>query len=123
MKKTILLSILFLFGFVTLFMSSSVLFDWFGIREKEGNFVPLVVWANFICAILYLISAFGILKNQVWAKIPLLISVIILVLAYVGLFFHINRGGLYETKTVAAMAFRIGITIVFILTTIKYFKK
>lgn len=104
-------------------MSSSVLFDWFGIREKEGNFVPLVVWANFICAILYLISAFGILKNKVWAKIPLLISVIILALAYVGLFFHINRGGLYETKTVGAMAFRIGITIVFILTTIKYFKK
>ena len=61
MKRIILLIFLLLFGAVTLFMSSSVLFDWFGIREKEGNFVTLIVWANLICGVLYLIAAFGIL--------------------------------------------------------------
>ena len=36
MKKTLVLGSLLLIGVVTLFMSSSVIFDWFGIREKEG---------------------------------------------------------------------------------------
>ena len=123
MKKTILLILLVLFGAVTLFMSSSVLFDWFGIRAKEGNYVPLVVWANLICGILYLVAAYGILKNQTWAKVPLVISLIILVLAYMGLFIHINNGGLYETKTIGAMAFRILVTGIFLFTTIKILKK
>ncbi|QOW08988.1 hypothetical protein Q73A0000_00800 [Kaistella flava (ex Peng et al. 2021)] len=123
MKKTILLIFLLLFGIVTLFMSSSVLFNWFGIRAKEGNFVPFIVWANLLCGILYLITAYGILKNQVWSKVPLIVSLIILVLAYIGLFIYINDGGIYETKTVGAMAFRIGVTALFLFITLKIFKK
>ena len=123
MKKTILLIFLILFGGVTIFMSSSVLFDWFGIRAKEGNYVPGIVWANFVCGILYLIAAYGILKNQTWAKFPLIISMIILVFAYIGLFIHINNDGLYETKTIGAMAFRIGVTAIFLFITTKILKK
>lgn len=123
MKKTILLIVLILFGAVTLFMSSSVLFDWFGIRAKEGNYVLLIVWANWICGILYLITAYAILKNQSWAKLPLIISLVILVIAYIGLFIHINNGELYETKTIGAMAFRIIVTALFLFTTIKILKK
>ena len=104
-------------------MSSSVLFDWFGIRAKEGNYVPGIVWANFVCGILYLIAAYGILKNQTWAKFPLIISMIILVFAYIGLFIHINNDGLYETKTMGAMAFRIGVTAIFLFITTKILKK
>ena len=119
MKKTILLTFLILFGVVTIFMSSSVLFDWFGIRAKEGNYVPGIVWANFVCGILYLIAAYGIFMNQTWSRFPLTISVIILIIAYIGLFIHINNGGLYETKTVGAMAFRIGVTAIFLFITSK----
>lgn len=123
MKKTILLIFLILFGGVTLVMSSSVLFDWLGIRAKEGNYVPGIVWANFVCGIFYLSAAYGILRNQTWAKLPLIISLVILFLAYIGLFIHINNGGLYETKTVGAMAFRIGVTALSLLITTKIFKK
>lgn len=123
MKKTILLLVLILFGIVTVFVSSSVLFDWFGVREKEGNYVLGIVWANFVCGILYLIAAYGIFKNQIWSRFPLTISVIILIIAYIGLFIHINNGGLYETKTVGAMAFRIGVTALFLFITTKIFKK
>lgn len=104
-------------------MSSSVIFDWFGIRAKEGSFVPLVVWANFVCGILYLITAFGILQNQFGAKFPLLIALIILILAYIGLFIHINNGGLYEAKTIGAMAFRIFATGTFLILALKISKK
>ena len=122
MKKTILLLFLILFGLVTLFMSSSVLFDWFGIRAKEGNYVSLVVWANFLCGILYLIAAFGIIRNKSWVRIPFVAALIVLVLAYMNLFTHITTGGLYETKTIFAMAFRFGITALFLFTTIKILK-
>lgn len=122
MKKIILLISLILFGVVTLFMSSSVLFDWFGIRAKEGHYIPFIVWANWLCGILYLVAAFGILRNKPWVRMPLVGSLIVLVLAYMNLFTHITTGGLYETKTIVAMAFRIGISAVFLFTTIKILK-
>ena len=123
MKRTLLLISLFLFGLVTLFMSSAVLFDWLGIREKEGNFVPAVVWANWLCGFLYLIAAYAVFKNSLRAKIPLITAVFILIAAYLYLFIHISNDGLYETKTMGAMAFRVGITALFLFTTIKIFKK
>ncbi len=51
--------IIALFGVVTLFMSTSVIFGLFKIREKEGNYVLFVVVANFICAFLYVAAAYG----------------------------------------------------------------
>ena len=123
MKKTILIIALLIFGAVTLFMSSSVLFDWFGIREKEGNFVPLIVWANWLCGFLYLMTAFALWKNKLWAVKPLIISLIILAVAFIGLFIHITGGGLYETKTLGAMVFRLGITGIFTYLTFKIYKK
>lgn len=105
--------ILFIFGLATLFLSSSVIFDLFGIRAKEGNYVLFVVWANFISSILYLFAAYGFIKNNKWATKLLSISAIVLITAFIGLFIHINSGSIYETKTIGAMTFRITVTIVF----------
>lgn len=107
------------FGLLTLFLSSSVIFDWFGIRAKEGNYVLFIVWANFISSLLYLISAYGFLKIKSWTFKTLLVATVILIVALIGLFIHIYSGGIYETKTVFAMLFRIGVTIAF--TVIAYF--
>ena len=101
---------LLLFALLTLFLSSSVNFNLFGIRGKEGNYVPLVVWANFISSILYLAAAYGLFKMKKWSVWLLAISVVILVAAFIGLKLHISEGGLYEVKTVNAMIFRIGLT-------------
>ena len=103
------------FAILTLFLSSSVIFDLFGIRAKEGNYVLLVVWANFISSILYLCSAYGLFKLKQWSYKILGVSVFILIIALIGLFVHINIGGLYETKTIGAMFFRISLTLVFTL--------
>lgn len=108
-----LAALLTAFGLLTLFLSSSVIFDLFGIRAKEGNYVLLVVWANFLSSILYLVAAYGFVKSRQWTIKPLGISAIILVLAFAGLLIHINSGGIYETKTVGAMLFRIVVTAVF----------
>ena len=116
MKKALpylLASILAAFGLLTLFLSSSVIFDLFGVRAKEGNYVLFVVWANFISSLLYLFAAYGFIESKKWTAPLLGISVIVLLLAFVGLFIHINAGGIYETKTIGAMAFRTTVSLVF----------
>jgi hypothetical protein len=98
------------FGLLTLFLSTSVIFDLFGIRAKEGNYVLFVVWANFISSFLYLLSAYGFIKIKSWTKVLLTIASIILIIAFVSLKIHISNGGIYETKTVSAMIFRFSLT-------------
>lgn len=103
------------FGLLSLFMSASVIFDLFGIREKEGNYVPFVVWANFICSFLYLFAAKGFLKSRLWTKVVLVVASIILIITFLALKSHISDGGIYEEKTISAMIFRIIITLIFSL--------
>lgn len=116
MKKALpylLASILAAFGLLTLFLSTSVIFDLFGVRAKEGNYVLFVVWANFVSSLIYLFAVYGFIESKKWTAPLLGISGIVLLLAFVGLFIHINAGGIYETKTVGAMAFRTTVTLVF----------
>ena len=122
MKKLIpylLATILSAFGLLTLFLSTSVIFDLFGIRAKEGNYVLFIVWSNFISSILYLFAAYGLVKNKKWTTKLLAISPIILIVAFIVLQFYISSGGIYEKKTVGAMIFRISVTLVFAI--IAYF--
>lgn len=116
MKKSfacLLATLLAGFGFITLFLSTSVIFDLFGIRAKEGNYVLFVVWSNFISSIFYLIAAFGFITTKKWTAKLLGSSAIILIAAFIGLLYHINSGGMYEIKTVKAMIFRIVLTLAF----------
>ncbi|RTL51556.1 MAG: hypothetical protein EKK39_08085 [Sphingobacteriales bacterium] len=108
------------FGLLTLFLSTSVIFDLFGIRAKEGNYVLLVVWANFISSLLYLFAAYRFMKSKKWTIQPLMIAALILLIAFIGLWIHIKAGGIYETKTIVAIIFKILVTVVF--TAIAYFK-
>ncbi|WP_456422854.1 hypothetical protein [Lutibacter sp.] len=114
------------FALLTLFLSSSIIFDWFGIRAKEGNYVLIVVWANFISSILYLFAAYGLVTLKKWTTNLLKISLLLLIFAGIGFFIHINRGSLYEAKTIGALIFRFSVTLLFTflayLTTIKWNK-
>lgn len=105
--------ILTLFALITIFMSGSVIFDLFGIRAKEGDYVLFVVLSNFIAGFLYLFSAYGFFFQKKWTTQWLLVSVGILILSFIGLLWHINTGGIYEQQTIKAMLFRIVLTIFF----------
>jgi hypothetical protein len=122
MKKTLPYASAFIltgFGLLTFFLSTSVIFDLFGIRAKEGNYVLFVVWSNFISSILYLFAAYGFIKAKKWTTSLLGISTLILFTAFTGLIIHASSGGIYESKTVSAMIFRTSLTLVF--TFIAYF--
>lgn len=115
--------ILLMFALLTLFMSSSVIFDWFDIRAKEGNYVPFIVWANLICSLIYFLAVYGFVKSKTWTFSVLIAALIILILAFMALHFHINNGGVYEPKTIKAMVFRMLITLSFSLIAFFYVKK
>jgi hypothetical protein len=108
------------FGIITLFMSTSVIFGLFDIREQEGNYVLFVVIANFICTFLYLAGAYGFFKRKRWTTMVMNVAVCILIITFIGLGIHIYSGGIYEQKTVKAMLFRTFITIAFTLISFKY---
>lgn len=115
MKATLNIAavVLALFGLITLFMSGSVIFDLFGIRAREGNYVLFVVVSNFVSGFLYMASAYGMFFQKKWATALLVVTSIILLLSFAGLLWHINSGRVYEQQTVFAMIFRLGITILF----------
>lgn len=107
------------FALLTLFLSSSVIFDLFEIREKEGNYVPFIVWANFVSSVLYLFAVNSFVKQSKRSIYFLGTALLILIIAFIGLKIHVNSGGLYEEKTCKAMLFRICVTAIF--TLIAYF--
>ncbi len=109
----ILAVLLGLFGVLTFYLSTSVILDLFGVRESEGQFVLFVVWANWVCSIIYFIAIYGLIKKKRWVVKWLLVAVGLLLLTEVGLQFHISAGGAYEQKTVYALLFRAGITALF----------
>jgi len=117
MKKIILYGItatLIAFGLFTLFLSGSIIFDLFGIRAKEGNYVLFIVWANFISSIIYLVASYGFVKNKNWTSTILGISALILINAFICFIIYIYTDGVHETKTIRAMIFRIIVTIIFV---------
>ncbi len=114
MKKVLLYFVVILltgFGLLTIFLSTSVIFDLFDIRAKEGNYVLFVVWSNFISSFLYLISVYGLLTSKFWTFKILGLSTLILSIAFIGFLIYIQSGGIHENKTVGAMVFRIALTL------------
>jgi len=109
--RIITLTGLILFTTITLFLSTSILLDILGIQEQQGHYVPLVIWSNFLCGCLYILSIIGLFTHKKWSIVPMVLALFILVGAFFGLYIHIMDGGLYEDKTIMALFFRITLTL------------
>lgn len=101
------------FGLLTFYLSGSVLFDLFEMRAKQGDYVNYVIWANFIASLLYFVAVYGFFTHKKVACKALLLALIVLVLGGIGLYFHIQSGGVYMNKTPKAIGFRFGVTLFF----------
>ena len=94
------------FGLLTLKEGGTVIFDIGSARQTAGNFVPYVVWFNFLSGFFYIAAGIGLWIQKRWAaslSIALLISIVI---AYMFFRIHVLSGGPYEMRTVYAMALR-----------------
>lgn len=113
---------LIVFGLISIFMTISIIMNLFGMREKEGNYILFVVWANFACGILYVVSGLCFIYNKKITTFFLAVASIILIITFAELFYHINQGIAYEVKTIGALIFRTLITISFLMYSLKVFK-
>ena len=95
-----------LFGILTIKSGGQVLFGDEVYRVAAGDYVPFVLWFNFVAGFVYLVAGVGIALRKQWAAwLSLLIAAsTLLVFAAFGL--HLFGGGAYETRTVAAMTLR-----------------
>ena len=91
---------------LTISSGGSVLFGDGSARESAGNYVPFVVWFNFLAGFVYLIAGVGLWTQKPWTiSLSIIITAATLVvLSVLGI--YILKGGSYEVRTVAAMIFR-----------------
>ena len=113
MKSTlrfVAIIILIVFGLLTLFMSTSVTFDLFGMRAGHEHFVPFVVYANMFCGLLYVLSAYRLIRKQSGAGKLLFLAIGILIVTFIAFSIYVYQGGDHDQKTFYALGFRTAVT-------------
>ena len=94
------------FGLLTLREGGMVLYGNAAALSAAGNFVPFVLWFNFIAGFFYIICGIGLWLSRrwaVWLAIGLATSTALMFIAF-GL--HITLGGAYANRTIVAMSLR-----------------
>jgi hypothetical protein len=105
-----------LFGALTIVSGGSVIFFSESARAA-GNYVPFVVWFNFLAGFGYVITGMGLYQWRRWAVNLSIVIAMATVLAFAGLGLHIIQDGAYELRTVVAMVFRSAVWIIISLLT------
>lgn len=108
-------AVLTIFGFMTLYLTSSIIFDLFGMREKQGDYVDFIIWVNFFCGLVYVASAYGFIKSKEWTFKILGLAFLILIITAISYYFYVSNGGIHKEVTYKALAFRTTLTAVFAL--------
>lgn len=95
------------FGIMTIKSGGFALFGGQAGKAFAGNYVPFVLWFNFIAGFFYVITGIGLLFKQPWAiKLALMIT-LLTVIIFIALGIYIMSGGLYESRTIGAMGLRL----------------
>ena len=94
------------FGLLTLKSGGEVLFIDGAGREAAGNYVPFVVWFNFIAGFAYLAGSAGLVLWRSWI-IPLsFVIAVMTIMVFVAYGINFLMVGAYEIRTVGAMILR-----------------
>lgn len=112
-----------LFGLMTIISGGAILFAGGAMLEFAGDYVPFVLWFNFIAGFAYVVAGVGLYLWRGWAiNLSLLIAFSTLI-AFAGFGIHILNGGVYEPRTLGAMVLRSGVWITIGWLTYKARKK
>ena len=95
-----------IFGAITLFSGSSVLFVDGPARAAAGDYVPFVLWFNFLAGFAYIVAGAGLFLWRDWAVSLAMMIALATLITYAAFGLHIFQGGSYETRTIGAMALR-----------------
>ncbi|NDP39988.1 MAG: hypothetical protein GZ093_14765 [Rhodoferax sp.] len=94
------------FGLLTIKEGGTILFGGDAARVAAGNYVPFVLWFNFLAGFAYVVAGVGLWLRQRWA-VGLAVTIAAasaFTLAAFGV--HVYSGAAYEQRTVIAMSLR-----------------
>jgi len=99
------------FGLLTIKEGGAVLFGDEAARAA-GNYVPFVVWFNFVAGFAYVLAGIGLWQQKRWTLWLAAAIAAATAITFAALGLHINSGGAYEQRTVIAMSLRIVVWVV-----------
>lgn len=95
-----------LFGLLTIKEGGAVLLGDEAAVAAAGDYVPFVLWFNFLSGFAYIAAGVGLWLQKRWA-VWLAVAIAAGIALTFGAFgMHINSGGAYEQRTVVAMSVR-----------------
>lgn len=102
-----------LFGVLTIKEGGAVLFWSEHARSAAGQYVPFVLWFNFLAGFAYVIAGVGLWARRRWAAPLALTIAAATITVFIAFGVHIAGGGGYEPRTIVAMSLRSGVWILF----------
>lgn len=96
-----------IFGIVTIISGGKSLFTEGG-RVAAGNYVPFVLWFNFVAGFAYVLAGVGMTQDRAWSRKLAVFIAAATCIVFVFFGIHIAVGGAYENRTVMAMVLRSG---------------
>ena len=94
------------FGLLTIKEGGTILFGDATARAAAGNYVPFVLWFNFLAGFAYVIAGIGLWRQQRWAAWLAAAIAVATALTFAAFGAHVASGGAYEQRTVIAMSLR-----------------
>lgn len=98
-----------IFGVATVMSGGKVIFGDDAARTAVGDYIPFIVWSNFLLGFAYIGAALGLLWQARWAAWLALAIVGVTAITFAAFAVHIATGGAFEMRTVAAMSLRLGV--------------
>jgi len=97
------------FGLITIWQGGVVLFVDGEARRAAGDYVPFVLWFNFLAGFMYVAAGSGLWFRRPWAVALATVIAVATLLVFAALGWHVARAGAYEVRTVVAMMLRTGV--------------
>lgn len=94
------------FGLLTVKEGGTILFGDAAARAAAGNYVPFVLWFNFLAGFVYVVAGAGLWLRQRWAVWLAAAIALATAITFAGFGVHAASGGAYEQRTVIAMSLR-----------------
>ena len=94
------------FGLLTIKEGGTILFGGEAARVEAGNYVPFVLWFNFVAGFAYVAAGIGLWLQQRWAVWLAVAIAAATALTFAAFGVHVYSGGAYEQRTVIAMSLR-----------------
>ena len=107
-----------LFGIMTIKSGGTALFTEAG-QKGAGNYVPFVLWFNFIAGFAYVLAGVALFRLKSCSRRLATVIAGSTVIVFIIFGIHIFAGGTYELRTVAAMTIRSTLWIIIAISALR----